>query len=138
MLCVEDALHSLRWFEALGGLPALQQKVATNANLIYEWLDQSDWAEATPKSRDICSLTSVCFGLKPSIAAQLTAAQHTALFDHIKQLLADEAVAFDIGSYKGAPIGLRFWTGATVEGSNIQAALPWLDWAYAQATAAIS
>lgn len=137
MLCVEDALHSLRWMEKLGGTKAVQAKVNTNANVLYGWLAQSDWAEATPKDPAICSLTSVCFGLKPELAEKLTAAQQIALFDKIKQLLADEAVAFDISSYKGAPIGLRFWIGATVEASNIAAMLPWLDWAYAQAKAAI-
>ena len=49
---------------------------------------------------------------------------------NIIRLLEIENVAYDIGSYRSAPPGLRIWGGPTVESEDIKKLLPWLDWAY--------
>jgi phosphoserine aminotransferase len=136
MLCVEDALDGLKWAAEIGGLPELTRRAEANAAAIAGWVERTGWVRflaAEPASR---SCTSVCLAFAdPEVIARPPEAQ-AALVKKLAQLLESEGVAFDIASYRDAPPGLRIWAGATVERSDIEALLPWLDWAYGEAARA--
>ena len=131
MLCVEDYLDTLDWAQRIGGLPALMARADANAGILYDWIDRSSWAQCLAADPATRSNTSVCITFAdPAVCVQQREAQ-AALGRRMVDRLAAEGVAFDIGSYRDAPPGLRIWTGATIESADIAALTPWLDWAYA-------
>ncbi len=125
MLCVEDYIVALNWAKSIGGLKGLVARADANAAVINGWTSRTPWAENLAKRAETRSNTSVCLTLKGDAAVAKS----------IAKLLDAEGVAYDIASYRDAPPGLRIWCGATVETSDLIALLPWLDWAYAQASA---
>lgn len=132
MLCAEDALDSLRWAESVGGLAALIGRCEGNLAAVARWVDQTDWVDFLPERVDTRSCTSICLKI---VAPWFTALPEDVRAKTAKQLvglLEKEGVAFDIGSYRDAPPGIRIWTGATIETSDVEKLLPWLDWAYQQ------
>lgn len=132
MLCAEDALDSLRWAESVGGLPALIGRCEGNLAAVARWVDQTNWVDFLPERVDTRSCTSICLKI---VAPWFTALPEDVRAKTAKQLvglLEKEGVAFDIGSYRDAPPGIRIWTGATIETSDVEKLLPWLDWAYQQ------
>lgn len=135
MLCVEDYLDALAWAARIGGLPALIARADANATMLYDWANRSTWATPLACNAAIRSNTSVCLRFAEPRITALPVEQQAHLAKKLAAVLEAEAVAFDIASYRDAPPGLRIWTGATVDKSDIGALLPWLDWAYGAAAA---
>jgi len=133
MMCVADALDSLRWMESIGGLPALHQRVNENAKIVDDWVKTHPWITYLTEQPELRSKTSICFKFTGDKFTALTADQQKKVEDRIVALLDQEKVAYDIKSYKTAPGGLRVWCGVTVEASDIKALLPWIDWAFESA-----
>ena len=131
MLCVEDALDGLKWAESIGGLPALVARSQANLKCLENWVAQSSWIAFLAEDSCARSSTSICFKIKDPAFTALGPEQQSARAKAIVSALEKERVAYDVGAYRDAPVGLRVWGGATVETSDIQALIPWLDWAYA-------
>jgi phosphoserine aminotransferase len=131
MLCVEDALDGLNWAESIGGLPGLIKRSESNLNAIAQWVEKSNWAAFLAEKPETLSCTSICLKIIDTWFTNLTPEAQADVAKKLASLLEKEKVAFDTASYRSAPPGLRIWGGATVETSNIEALLPWLDWAYA-------
>jgi phosphoserine aminotransferase len=137
MLAVEDYLDTLHWAKSIGGLPALRARSDANAKVIADWVARTAWIGFLAKDAALRSNTSVCLRVvDPAITALSDDAQ-AAFVKNIGALLEKEKVAYDVDAYRDAPPGLRIWCGATVERSDLEALMPWLDWAYAQAKDAL-
>jgi len=132
MLCVEDALFSLKWMESIGGVSAVQARSRENLASVVSWVAQSPWAEFLAKDPASRSCTSIVVSI--GTGAGLDADAAAAAPAGIDKLLAAEGVAYDIKNHRAAPPSLRIWGGATVEPADIKALLPWLDWALAEFT----
>ena len=135
MLCVEDALDALAWAEAEGGSAGLVARSESNLAAVAAWVESSDWADFLAEDPSTRSCTSICLKIVDPWFTALDEAARRAVVKRIVVLLEEEAVALDIAGYRDAPPGLRVWGGATVDLQDIQALLPWLDWAFAQVRA---
>ena len=125
MIAVEDALDGLRWAEGLGGLDALIARSRANLAVVEAWVERTDWVDFLASDPATRSSTSICLILTdPSIADQ------AAFVKAMCARLAETGVAYDIAGYRDAPPGLRLWGGATVEASDMQLLMPWLEWAF--------
>ena len=137
MLCVEDAIDGLRWALSLGGLTQLIRRSEQNLRIVAEWVESSSWAGFLAKDPANRSCTSICLRFTDSDVTALPEEAQAAFAKKLSALLEKEEAAFDAGSYRDAPPGLRLWGGATVENEDMEAVLPWLDWAFATVKAEV-
>ncbi len=132
MLAVEDMHSALDWAQDVGGLDALFERTGANFTALDTWVNDRDWIDWLPADPATRSSTSMCLKITHPV---FTGLSDDAQRDAVKTFcgwLAEEQVAFDINAYRAAPPGLRIWGGATVEASDIENMLPWLDWAFAR------
>ena len=125
MLCVEDWLLSLAWARSVGGLPGLLDRANANARVIERFVQTHDWIDFLAVDPATRSNTSVCLRFTDAGIAD-----PAAFAKAVAKRLEGEAVAYDIGAYRDAPPGLRIWCGATVETADVEALMPWVEWAY--------
>ncbi len=137
MLCVEDAIDGLRWALAAGGLPQLIRRAEHNLRLVADWVAGSAWAGFLAREAATNSCTSICLRFTDPEVTALPDEAQAAFAKKLAALLEKEEAAFDAGSYRDAPPGLRLWGGATVESADMEAVLPWLDWAFATVKAEV-
>ncbi|MDJ0612464.1 MAG: phosphoserine transaminase [Rhizobiaceae bacterium] len=130
MLCVEDYIDALNWSKSIGGLDALIARANKNLGVIEKFVTGAGWIDFLAEKAETRSNTSVCLSIVDERVASLEDADQAAFAKGMTKLLENEGVALDIGAYRDAPPGLRIWTGATVEQSDLEALMPWLEWAF--------
>lgn len=137
MLAVEDYLFTLNWARSQGGLQGLIKRADENLAVIEGFVAKNDWIDFLPVDAATRSNTSVCLKITDPAVTALNDAAQAKFAKAIATRLDKEGAAFDIGSYRDAPSGLRIWAGATVETADLAALMPWLNWAFATEKASI-
>ena len=136
LLCAEDHLDALKWVKNNGGLPFMHGRADANAQVLYDWIDRTDWIANLAQDPVNRSNTGVCMKIvDPRVTALADADQH-AFAKAIVKLLGEENVALDFGAYKTAPAGFRVWASGLIEKSDLEALTPWLDYAFEVTAAA--
>ena len=125
MLCVEDYLLALDWAKSVGGLEGLIGRADANFAAIETFVKDHDWIDFLATDPATRSTTSVCLKF-----ADDRITDGAAFAKAVAKRLEAEDVALDVGAYRDAPPGLRIWCGGTVETADIEAMLPWLEWAF--------
>ena len=131
MLVIEDALDALLWAQSIGGLPALIDRSEACLAAIRRWVDASSIFGFLAEHPATISNTSVTLSIIDPWFVALDAAQKAGFAAALAARLDAEGVGYDLGSYRDAPAGLRIWAGPMVDVSDVEALLPWIDWAYA-------
>lgn len=125
MLCVEDYLVALKWAQKIGGLKALIARAEGNAKVVADFVATKPWIANLANNPANASVTSVCLKFTDArIKDGATFAKAVA------KRLDKEGVALDAGAYRDAPPGLRIWCGSTVEKADVEALMPWIEYAF--------
>ena len=130
MLCVEDYLDALNWAKSVGGLDGLVARADANLAVIEDFVARKPWLGFLAQTQEIRSNTSVCLVFTDPVVMALNGDAQQAFAKAVAATLEAEAAAHDIGHYRDAPAGLRIWCGATVEHFDLEALMPWIEWAY--------
>lgn len=130
LLATEDCIDALKWVDSLGGWQATAKRCLANLKVVEDWVAKTDWVEFLPATPDIRSRTSICVKIVDPWFNAFDEDTQKALIKDMTKLVDKEGAGYDLAHYATAPAGFRFWGGATVEVSDMEAILPWIDWAY--------
>jgi phosphoserine aminotransferase len=100
-----------------------------NLAAIAKWVDGNARVKFLAEDAATRSCTSICLSICADWFVALAPEAQAKAAKAVAGLLEKHGAGFDAASYRDAPPGLRLWGGATVETSDIEALLPWIDYA---------
>ena len=133
MMAVEDYLLALDWARSVGGMDGPARARLCQPRRGAGLRRGTPWLAFWPSEPAVRSNTSVCLKFTDERITDGAAFAKAV----VKRLEAEDA-AYDVGSYRDAPPGLRIWCGGTVETADVTALMPWIEWAYQTEIAALS
>ena len=132
LLATEDYIASLEWAKSIGGRQALIERANAASRVVYDWIENTDWAQpmvAEPTKR---TNTGICMTFTGDWYDGLDDDAKASVPKKIVKMLEERDVAYDFNGYRDAPPSLRIWCGGTVEAEDIARLIPWIEWAFAE------
>ena len=130
MLCVEDALDALNWVKQVGGIEKTIELSRKNLTVVEKKIKKSLWLDFLPEEKSTRSCTSICLKIKQNVIEKYGTDKLKEKMNNVFFFLEENQIAYDINSYRDAPIGIRIWGGATVNEKDIDILLDWLEWCF--------
>ena len=132
LLCTEDYIQALDWVESIGGVSAMHERSNTSLKILEDWVERTDYIDHLCQDASVRSNTGVCFKIADPRVTALEPADQAAFVKKMVGLVEKEGAGYDFNGYRDAPPGLRIWVGGSVEPSDVEKLLPWIDWAFAE------
>jgi phosphoserine aminotransferase len=113
-------------------LDGLVARAEGNLAVVAAWEKRTPWLRFLAKHPKTRSCTSPQLEI---VDPWFLGLSEEARFNTVRAMTARleaEGAGYDLASHRASPPGIRIWTGATVERSDVEALLPWLDWAWAE------
>jgi phosphoserine aminotransferase len=136
LLCVEDYLDALKWADGIG-LDGLIRRSMANLEVVEAWVAKNDWIAFLAETPEIRSNTSVCLSVVSPEVRAMPKEEQAKFLKGIAGEMGKRKAAYDMGSYKDAPPGFRFWCGPIIAPEEIRAALEELEKVYREKIAAL-
>ena len=111
-------------------MKGLVERSNNNLAVVADWVDKTDWIDFLAEDVETRSSTSICLKIVAPWYLALSPEDQASKAKALVALLEKEGVAYDIGSYRDAPPGIRIWGGATVESASIKTLTEWIEWAF--------
>ena len=132
LLCTEDYIQALDWVDSIGGLQAMHERSNTSLKILEDWAERTDYIDHLCQDPSVRSNTGVCFTIADPRVTALELDEQESFVKKMVGLVEKEGAGYDFNGYRDAPPGLRIWVGGSVEPSNVEKLLPWIDWAFAE------
>ena len=130
MLAVEEWINIIKWANSKGGLNFLKEKTKENFSIVSKFCEENDWIDFLAEDKLTRSSTSVCLKIIDPWFSSLNEFEQNKFINTLVKDLEDRRVAFDIKSYRTAPLGLRIWCGPTIEKNDLICLMEWLNYSW--------
>ena len=118
-------------------LRGLIERSRANLKMIEDWVEKTDWIAFLAESAEIRSNTSVCLSVVSAKVQALPKEEKAKFLKGIVSEMGKQKVAYDIGSYRDAPPGFRFWGVPSLSPPDIRTAVEELGKIYREKIAAL-